>query len=89
MSLAIVTLTYAVTLLLALGLLYVFGATHWYWHALSVAAAVVLGVIPMRMFDAWASPLFDLSYGSLIVFLLMWGIVAPFFRRHPVPVHHG
>jgi hypothetical protein len=88
MSLAIVTFTYGVTVFLALGLLYFFGAIHWYWHVLSVAVALVLGVIPMRVFGAWASPVFDLAYGNLIVFLLVWGIVAPFFRRHHVPVHH-
>jgi len=88
MSLAIVTFTYTVSLILALGLLYLFGALRWYWHAFSVAAALVLGVIPMRVFDAWLSPVFDLAYGNLIVFLLVWGIAAPFFRRHHMPVHH-
>lgn len=56
MSLAIVTFTYAVTLILALGLLYLFGALRWYWHTLSVAVALLLGVIPMRVFDAWVFP---------------------------------
>jgi hypothetical protein len=43
----------------------------------------------MRVFGAWLSPVFDLAYGNLIVFLLMWGIGAPFFRRHHMPpVHH-
>jgi hypothetical protein len=89
MSLAIVTFTYAVTLILALGLLYLFGPRRWYWHVVSVAVALVLGVIPMSVYDAWVSPVFDLAYGNLIVFLLMWGICAPFFRHHHMPpVHH-
>lgn len=88
MSLAIVTFTYAVTLILALGLLYLFGPMRWYWHALGVAVALILGMIPMRLYEAWVSPFFDLAYGNLIVFLLMWGICAPFFRRHMPPVHH-
>jgi hypothetical protein len=89
MSLAIVTFTYAVTLVLALGLLYLFGPLRWYWHALSLAAALVLGMIPMSVYDAWVSSFFDLAYGNLIVFLLVWGICAPFFRHHHMPpVHH-
>jgi hypothetical protein len=88
MSLAIVTFSYGVTLILALGLLYLFGALRWYWHTLSLAVALILGTIPMRVFDAWLSPVFDLAYGNVIVFLLIWGICAPFFRYHHLPVHH-
>jgi hypothetical protein len=88
MSLAIVTFAYALVVILALGLLYVFGALHWYWHALGIAAALVLGSMPMSMFQPWVSPVFDLMLGSVIVFLLVWGIAAPFFREHHLPVHH-
>jgi hypothetical protein len=88
MSLAIVTFTYVVTVFLALGLLYLFGSLRWYWHALSVTLALVMGVIPMRVFAAWASPVFDLAYGNVIVFFLLWGICAPFFRHYHMPVHH-
>ena len=88
MSLAIVTFTYIVTVILALGLLYVFGAHRWYWHALSVVGALVLGAIPMRVFQAWVSPVFDLAFGNVIVFLLVWGVCAPFFRQYHLPVHH-
>lgn len=88
MSLAIVTFSYLVTVILALGLLYLFGAQRWYWHALSVAGALVLGTIPMRVFEGWVSPVFDLAFGNVIVFLLVWGIGAPFFRQYHLPVHH-
>ena len=88
MSIAIVTFTYGVTVILAFGLLYLFGSLRWYWHALSVAAALVLGMIPMRVFEAWSFPVSDLAFGNLIVFLLVWGICAPFFRRHHLPLHH-
>jgi hypothetical protein len=89
MSLEIVTFTYAVTLILALSLLYLFGPLRWYWHGLSVAVALILGMIPMRLYGEWVSPFFDLAYGNLIVFLFLWGICAPFFRHyHMPPVRH-
>ena len=88
MSLAIATFAYTVTVILALGLLYLFGALGWYWHALSVTVALVMGVIPQGVFAAWLSPVFDLAFGNLIVFLLVWGICAPFFRHHHLPVQH-
>lgn len=89
MPLAIATFTYAAMVVLALGLLYLFGPLHWYWHAVSVAVALALGVIRMSASGAVVSPFFDLGYGNLIVFLLVWGICAPFFRHHHLPpVHH-
>lgn len=88
MSLAIVTFSYVLVVILALGLLYVFGALRWYWHALAVGVALVLGSMPMSMFQPWVSPVFDLMLGSTIVFLLVWGIAAPFFRSYHLPVHH-
>lgn len=88
MSLAIVTFSYVLVVVLALGLLYLFGALRWYWHALSVGIALVLGSMPMSMFQPWVSPVFDLMLGSTIVFLLVWGIAAPFFRSYHLPLHH-
>jgi hypothetical protein len=88
MSLAIVTFCYALVVVLALGLLYLFGALRWFWHALAIAIALTLGSIPMHMFGSLVSPVFDLMLGSTIVFLLVWGIAAPFFRGYHLPVHH-
>lgn len=88
MSLGIVTFAYTVTVLLACGLLYVFGARSWYWHALSVAAGLILGAIPMSVFGATLTPVFDLALGNVIVFLLTWGVAAPFFRHHHLPLPH-
>jgi hypothetical protein len=88
MTLSIVTFCYGLVVVLALGLLHTFGALRWYWHALGLAAALTLGSMPMHMFRPWGSPTFDLTLGSVIVFLLVWGVAAPFFRDHHSPVHH-
>jgi hypothetical protein len=82
------TFTYLVTVILALGLLSSFGVQHWYWHALSVAAGFILGMTPVRHFEPLFTPLSELVLGNLIVFLMAWGICAPFFRHHHLPVHH-
>jgi hypothetical protein len=88
MSLAIVTLTYGLMVTLAIGLLYRFGALRWYWHALAIAAALTLGSLPMHVFGRWVFPNFDLVLGGGIVFLLVWGVAAPFFPRPHLRVHH-
>ncbi len=79
----LVALVYGSALVLALALLYFFQA-KWYWHALSVAAAFAIGLMPP--FEAWRPP--DLLVGFVFVFLFVWGFGAPFFRRrhrHPRP----
>jgi hypothetical protein len=89
MSLAIASFTYAAMVVLALSLLYLFGPLHWYWHATAIGIALTLEIIRMTATEAVVSQFFALGYGNLIVFLLVWGICAPFFRRHHMPpVHH-
>ncbi len=83
MSAAWVVLAYASAVALALLLLYFFRAKPWYWHLISVALAVVLGLTPMP--TRWQGPTCDLLLGFLFVFLLLWGVSGPFFRvsHHP------
>lgn len=59
-----------------LALLYYFRAQHWYWHALSVLAALALGSISPP------PPIPDLLLASVFAFLMLWGVAAPFFRVH-------
>jgi len=78
MNPVLVFLVYGAAFLLALVLLY-FYRVGWYWHALSVIAAFVIGLMPPL--EAWQPP--DLLVGFFFVFLFVWGFGAPFFRaRH-------
>lgn len=85
---ALVASVYVSALVLALALLYFFHA-KWYWHVLSVLAAVAVGIAPPM--ESWWPP--DLVIGFVFFFLLIWGLGAPLFythHRHPGPraPHH-
>jgi hypothetical protein len=73
-----VAVAYLFAVLLALALLYTFHA-RWYWHVLSVLAALAIGLAPPP--EGWHPP--DLLVGSVFLFLFVWGIAAPFFRPRP------
>lgn len=78
MNSVLVMLVYGAALLVALALLYFFHAS-WYWHVLSVAAALALGLLPLP--SEWRIP--DLLVGFVFVLLFAWGLAAPFFpQRH-------
>ncbi|MEK7407822.1 MAG: hypothetical protein AAB225_22360 [Acidobacteriota bacterium] len=81
MGTTVVFLAYGCALVLALVLLY-FVHARWYFHVLSIALALAVGLWPPPEGLA-GRPLFDLLVGCLFVFLLIWGIGAPFFR----PMH--
>jgi hypothetical protein len=65
--------------LLALLFLYLAGARRWYWHILSVIAALVIGLIPTP--PSLNSPKGSMLVGVIFSFLLLWGIAAPLFRK--------
>ena len=81
-----VFLIYGIAAVLALALLYFFHA-DWYWHVLSIALALAIGLLPPNMIPAPATwgPARDILLGSVFTFLVIWGIAAPLFRRH----HHA
>jgi hypothetical protein len=83
-----VFLAYACAAALALALLYLFHA-HWYWHVLSVVAALGIGVLPPDMIPVPATwgTLRDMIIGSAFLFLMVWGLGAPIFRRHHQTPH--
>lgn len=85
MSGGLVGSVYICAVLLALALLYFLRATHWYFHGLSVAAALALGLVKMP--PEWHSAALDLAIGFLFVLLMVWGLGAPFFRK-PRAVRH-
>lgn len=84
-------LVYASAALLAFSLLYIFQHRAWYWHAISVLAALAVGLTPPPA--DWSAPEYDLTVGFLFILLLLWGIGAPFFpgprHRHPPQHRHA
>lgn len=87
MSGAWVFLGYGLALAAALLLLYRFKALAWYWHVISLAAAVSLGFVPPP--QGWSGPTFDLLFGVLFCFLMVWGLggVLMFRTHHPKHTH--
>jgi len=85
MPTAIVFAVYGCATFLALFLLYQFRATHWYLHALSLAIALVIGLMPIPA--AWHVPVIELMFGAAFLLLFLWGICAPLFPGHNH--HHG
>ena len=79
-----VFLVYGSSFVLALALLYLFHA-RWYWHILSVALALVVGLL--RFPPEFRPP--DLVVGFVFFLLLVWGIAAPLFawKHGRVPEH--
>jgi len=75
--------TYAGAVILALLLLYVFRARAWYWHAISLLLAMVVGLMPPP--EQLQGKQGDLIVGGTFVFLLLWAIAAPFFRKRRPP----
>ena len=74
--------------LLAMGipiyLLYRFQSQAWYWHTLSVLAAIGLGFLPIPF--ALQKPGFDLLFGFVFIVLMIWGAGGLIlFRTH----HHA
>jgi len=69
---------------LALAFLYFHRAKAWYLHAVSVLLAIGIGLCPrssMPFPTDWNENAVYLTVGFFFVFLLFWGLAAPFFRR--------
>lgn len=79
-----VILAFCAAAALALLVLYRFRAKAWYWHLLSLALAVAIVKIPRPSIPIPTLPDENWVYvpvGIVAVFLFLWGIAAPFFRR--------
>jgi hypothetical protein len=76
--------------LLAMGipifLLYRFHSQAWYWHALSVLAAITLGFTPIPF--ALQKPEFDLLFGFTFITLMIWGAGGLILFRTQDQPHH-
>ncbi len=86
MSTIVVCVVYGFSFALAVGCVYLFHA-RWYWHVLSVLAALAVGFSPP--IPGWDGPSRDLVYGFTIMFLLVWGLAEPFLRGHHRHGDHG
>ncbi len=86
MNIYLVGSVFASAFFIALLVLYIRHAA-WYWHVLSVAVALALGLTPFP--DAYRPP--DLLTGALFVFLMVWGlgeiVVHPYHRDHRAKAH--
>ena len=90
MSSTLVALCYGSAMLLALALLWHFGAKSWYWHTLSIAVAFAVGIVPMP--QQLNTPEGTLCVGWVFIFLAVWGIAAPAFawlEHHPELYHRS
>ena len=72
-------LVYLTAFCVPLLLVYCF-QTRWYWHAQSLVAAIALGFV--RTPAEWKTPAFDLCFGALFVFLMVWGLAGLLRPRH-------
>ena len=83
----LVAVVYGSAVALALGLLWRYEA-HWYWHTLSLGAAIAVGFA--RFPGEWNIP--DLAVGWVFAFCFVWGFGYPFFyahNRHHHRPHHA
>jgi len=88
MSTVLVYVVYGFSVLLAFFFLYLFH-TRWYWHVLSVLAALAIGFAPP--IPGWVGESRDVAYGFAVLFLLVWGLGEPFIHRfhRQAPARHA
>ena len=65
-------IAYTAAVALAIALLYATDTLRWYWHALALAVAFAIGFFPTP--SGYNTPMVDMITGSVIVFLLFWGL---------------
>ena len=74
-------LVYLVAIGAPIYLLYRFGPSSWYWHALALAAAVGAGFIPIP--PQFQTQSFDLTLGFILVAVFIWGAGGLLLRLFP------
>lgn len=71
------TLAYAGAAAIAVLLLFAFHSRSWYWHIASLVIATLVACVP---YPQPGTPVVDLIVGSVILFLLIWGLGGLVFR---------
>jgi hypothetical protein len=79
MSTLWVVLTFGSAAVLALVFLYLSGPQAWYWHLLSLAVALAIGLTPIP--PRWNTSEINLVIGFFFVLFSLWALAAPFVRR--------
>ena len=67
-------------------LLHHFGTFRWYWHLLSIAVALAIGLAPTP--PALINPASELITGVVFLFLVVWGIGGILLFRPHQAKHH-
>jgi hypothetical protein len=67
-----VVLVYLLAFALSVVLLITIHSRPWYLHILAILAALALGF--MHIPEQWKGVKFDLMFGGVILFLLVWGV---------------
>ena len=80
------TLAYAGAAAIAILLLFAFRSLTWYWHVGSLVLATLVACVPYTQLGISDGPVVDLIIGSVILFLLVWGLGGLLFRPFE---HHG
>ena len=90
MSMYIVGLCYGSAVVVAVLLLWFFGTMRWIWHMLSLLTALAIRVYPLPA--SLSTPVGTIAVGCMFLFLLVWGVAAPFFvlrHQHPNRPHQS
>lgn len=72
-------LAYAVAGGLALIFLFLKGPKAWYWHVLSGAAALAIGLMPIP--PKYNTTSANIVIGFCFVFMFLWAVASPFVGR--------
>jgi hypothetical protein len=67
-------LVYLLALGISVHLLHCFHSRALYWHVLAILGALGIGLIPTP--PAWKTAASDLTFGFVIILLLVWGLGA-------------
>jgi hypothetical protein len=79
---SIIPITYALSFVAAVVVLWRFGGARWYWHLGAVVLALAVGLMPQ--IEGMQGMAYDIVIGCLFIFLFIWGagiIAGPIARN--------
>ncbi len=88
MSTFVVVAVYLAAIAIPVALLYFFHARAWYWHVLSLVAALALGFMPTP--PGWDTYTMSLVMGFAFALLMIWGLGGlVLYRSHTKTEKHA